>query len=167
MVVSWSVGGALGIGGGEEGRVSEKPAAGGKIGFLRPLRASWGAVSLEIGFAVAGSVGFRGQTVQFEAGCIVEGVRKNWCGSGGGVAIVAAPGHRNTKIEKNGPARLFFWTPDYFFLEIAAPQGPRPSKSPRNFVQVEGGQKKRFTKKIISGGASTLLVFLGGDYFFL
>ena len=127
--------------------MTEKPAAGGKIGFLRPLRASWGAVGLEIGFAVAGSVGFRGQTVQFEAGCIVEGVRQNWCGPGGGMAIVAAPGHRDTKIEKNGPARLFFWTPDYFFLEIAAPQSPRPSKSPRNFVEVEGGAEKAIHKK--------------------
>ena len=147
MVVSWSVGGALGIGGGEEGRVAEKPAAGGKIGFLRPLRASWGAVSLEIGFAVAGSVGFRGQTVQFEAGCIVEGVRKNWCGSGGGVAIVAAPGHRNTKIEKNGPARLFFWTPDYFFLEIAAPRAPGHQNRPEILYRWRGARKSDSQKK--------------------
>ena len=96
----------------------------------------------------------------------MEGVRKNWCGAGGGVAIVAAPGHRNTKIEKNGPARLFFWTPDYFFLEIAAPQGPRPSKSPRNFVQVEGGQKKRFTKKNNLGGCQYIASLFGRRLFF-
>ena len=42
-------------------RSPPQAAAGGKIGFLRPLQASWGPLNIKNGFGTARSVGFRGQ----------------------------------------------------------------------------------------------------------
>ena len=57
-----------GVRGEEKGEGGVKPAAGGKIGFLRHLQASWGALSIETEFSALGSVGFRGQIGRFAKG---------------------------------------------------------------------------------------------------
>ena len=85
---------------------------------------------------------------------------RGWGGNRGGT--------RSQKYEnrKKWPGQIIFLDPRFFFLEIAAPQGPRPSKSPRNFVQVEGGQKKRFTKKNNLGGCQYIASLFGRRLFF-
>ena len=53
-----------GVRGEEKGGGGVKPAAGGKIGILRPLQASWGSLNIKTGFGATRSVGFRGQIGQ-------------------------------------------------------------------------------------------------------
>ena len=95
----------------EKGDGGVKPAAGGKIGFLRPLRASRGCLNIKTELGTTRSVGFRGQMGQFVGG---DWWGAPWINSGAG-GLTAAHIGEATGSARIGKIGLFVWGRIIFF----------------------------------------------------
>ena len=127
----------------------KKPAAGGQIGFLRPFQASWGSVSLKIGFGATRSLGFRGRIGQFAGGGLV-GWAPKMSGAEGQMVARRGATNKGPQTEKSVPAGLFFWDRFIFFWKLlyTPPPTTQAPKRLKKYLPLEGARFGQLLKKI-------------------